>query len=166
MHTHEICPPLLTHPGWHLLTHAHAHTVIETDAIHWSSGQPFTVPGEHGGTVPCSRAPQPWQGGELQPSVHQSMSGESGNWTANLQVIGRPTLTTEPRLPQFVWFRGCVLAGLVLMVSSTRMPQGTVVSLFLFTLCTSDFQYKSHPSSRNIQWLWVLSPGNWLPTSF
>jgi len=20
---HEICPPLLTHPGWHLLTHMH-----------------------------------------------------------------------------------------------------------------------------------------------
>ena len=61
MHTHEICPPLLTHPGWHLLTHAHAqgHTLIETDGIHWSGGQPFTAPVEHGGTVLCSRAPQP-----------------------------------------------------------------------------------------------------------
>ena len=38
--------------SWHLLnTHAHAHgpTLMETDAIHWSGGQPITAPGEHGG---------------------------------------------------------------------------------------------------------------------
>ena len=53
---------------------------------------------EHGGTVPCSRAPQPWQGGGPPPlplSVHQSLSGESGNQTTNLPVIGRPTLITD-----------------------------------------------------------------------
>ena len=56
---------------------------METDAIHWSGGQPITAPG---GTVPCSRAPRPWRGGGLPPlqlSVHQSLSGESGNQTAN-----------------------------------------------------------------------------------
>jgi len=34
-------------------------THSETAAIHWSGGQPITAPGEHGGTVPCSRAPRP-----------------------------------------------------------------------------------------------------------
>jgi len=33
----------------------------------------------------------------FQLSVHQPLSGESGNQTANLPVIGQPTLTTEPR---------------------------------------------------------------------
>ena len=33
-------------------THAQGHTLMETDAIHWNSGQPFTAPREHGGTVP------------------------------------------------------------------------------------------------------------------
>jgi len=43
---HEICPPLSTHPGWQLLnTHAQGHTLRETDAIHWSGGQPFTAYG-------------------------------------------------------------------------------------------------------------------------
>ena len=32
-------------------THAQGHTLMETDAIHWSGGQPITVPGEHGDTV-------------------------------------------------------------------------------------------------------------------
>jgi len=36
--------------------HAQGHTLIETDAIHYSDGQPITAPGEHGGTVPCSMA--------------------------------------------------------------------------------------------------------------
>ena len=82
MWIHKITPPHLTHPGWHLLnTHAHAqgHTLMETDAIHWSGGQPFTAPGEHRSTVPCSRAPWPGQGGGLPPlqlSVHQSLSSE------------------------------------------------------------------------------------------
>jgi len=83
-------------------THAQGHTLIETDAVHWSGGQPITAPGEHGGTVPCSRAPRPWQGGGLPPlqlSVHQSLSGESGNVTANLPIIRQPTVTTEPRPP-------------------------------------------------------------------
>jgi len=44
---HEICPPLLTYPGWH----THGHTLIETDAIHWSGGQPITAPREHGGLL-------------------------------------------------------------------------------------------------------------------
>jgi len=49
-------------------------------------------------TVPCSRAPQPWQGGALTVSstpavsfTNLFLSGESGNRTA--------TLTAEPRPP-------------------------------------------------------------------
>ena len=44
--------------------------------------------------VPCSRARQPWQGGELprlQLSAHQSFClAVSGDWTANPLVNGRP----------------------------------------------------------------------------
>ena len=90
-------------PVEHTHAHAQGHTLMETDAVHWSGGQSFRAPGEHGwGMVPCSRAPQPWQGGGLPPlqlSVHRSLRGESGNRTANLLVIGRPTLTTETRPP-------------------------------------------------------------------
>ena len=32
-------------------THAQGHTLMETDAIYWSSGQLITAPGEHGGTL-------------------------------------------------------------------------------------------------------------------
>ena len=59
-------------------------TLMETDAIHWSGGQPITAPGETGGAVSCSRAPRPWQGGGLPPlqlSVYKCLS-------ANLPVIG------------------------------------------------------------------------------
>ena len=41
-------------------THAQGRTLIETDAIHWSGGQRFTVPEEHGSTWS-------WQGGGLTP---------------------------------------------------------------------------------------------------
>jgi len=65
----EIHKITLPHLIWHLLN-THMHRV--------------TRMGEHGGTVPLP----------LQLSFHQSLSGESGNRTANLPVIGRPTLTT------------------------------------------------------------------------
>ena len=88
-------PPLLTHPGWHLLnTHAQYHTLMETDAVHWSGGQPFTgslAQGHLGCGEEVDRHPSSCQ--------FQSLSSESGNRTANLQVIGRHTLTTEPRPP-------------------------------------------------------------------
>ena len=42
----------------HAHAHAQGHTLIETDRIHWSGEQPITAPGEHGGTVPCSRGPR------------------------------------------------------------------------------------------------------------
>ena len=42
--------------------------------------------------------------------------------------------------PQFVKLKGCVSD---MVVSSTGAPQGTVLSPFLFTLYTSDFQYNS-----------------------
>ena len=45
-------------------------------------------------------------------------------------------LTTRP---QFVRLNGCVSEQ---VVSSTGAPQGSVLSPFLFTLYTSDFQYK------------------------
>jgi len=32
-------------PVEHTHAHAQGHTLIETDAIHWSGGQPFTAPG-------------------------------------------------------------------------------------------------------------------------
>jgi len=34
MHTHEICPPLLTHPGWHLLTHTCTRSHTHRDRCH------------------------------------------------------------------------------------------------------------------------------------
>ena len=85
---HEICPPLLTYPGWH----THGHTLIETDAIHWSGGQPITAPREHG--IRCLAQRHLSRGKEvalplLQLSVHQSiLRGESGNrpsryWTTH-----------------------------------------------------------------------------------
>ena len=70
---------------------------------YWSGGQQITAPGEHGGTVPCSRAPQPWQGGELPPlqlSAHQSFYwAVSGDQTAQPSGHWTTTLTTEPRPP-------------------------------------------------------------------
>jgi len=44
---------------------------VKNILIYWSGGQPITAPMEHGGTVPFSRAPQPWQGGELPPGCHR-----------------------------------------------------------------------------------------------
>ncbi|XP_041950480.1 uncharacterized protein LOC121711184 [Alosa sapidissima] len=48
--------------------------------------------------------------------------------------------------PQFVRMGGCVSEK---VVSSTGAPQGTVLSPFLFTLYTSDFQYNS--ATRHLQ---------------
>jgi len=101
--SHEVTPPHLTHPGWHLLnTHMHRVTLswrqMQYTGVVGSQSQPITVPiTEHGGTAPCSRGPRPWQGGGLPPlqlSVHQSfLSCESGTRAADLPVIGRPNLT-------------------------------------------------------------------------
>jgi len=75
-------------------THMHMHTVtlMETDAIHWSGGQPITAPREHG--IRCLAQRHLSRGKEvalppLQLSVHQSiLRGESGNrpsryWTTH-----------------------------------------------------------------------------------
>jgi len=80
--------------------------------MHWSSGQPITASGEHGGTVPCSRAPRPWQGAGLTPLP----AGESGN--ANLPVIRRPTLTTPPRPPLVP----LCFHTIKVMISNTLLP--------------------------------------------
>ena len=52
----------------------------------------ITAAREHGGTMPFSRAPQPWQGGKLpslQVSAYQSVFWVvSGDWTAYPLVIG------------------------------------------------------------------------------
>jgi len=56
---------------------------------------------------------------------------------------------------QFVRMKGCVSEK---VVSSTAAPQGTVLSLFLFTLHTSDFQY----NWKSFQWWtkrWVQGTG-------
>ena len=42
--------------------------------------------------------------------------------------------------PQYVWLGTCLSDHLV---SSIGAPQGTVLSPFLFTLYTTDFQYRS-----------------------
>ena len=72
----------LTHP---VDTHMHRN------AIHWSGGQPFTAPGLQGRIMPCSRAPQPWQGGGLTPLAvsftnlfeWESNRQPSGDWTTH-----------------------------------------------------------------------------------
>ena len=71
--------------------------------IYWSGGQPITAPREYG--MPCSRAPQPWQGGELphvQLSAHKSFCwAVSGDWTANPLVMGRPHSPLRHRQPKY-----------------------------------------------------------------
>ena len=79
--------------------------------IYWSGGQPITAPREYG--ITCSRAPQPWQGGELprvQLSAHQTFCwAVSGDWTANPLVIGRPHSPLRHGQPKYkcknVWKR-------------------------------------------------------------
>ena len=74
------------------MTKTRIKTYEKNILIYWSGGQPITAPKEYG--VPCSRAPQPWQGGKqphVQLSAHQSFCwAVSGDWTANPLVIGRP----------------------------------------------------------------------------
>ena len=80
-------------------THTNTHTNVWKKQsykcmkkIYSYTGQPITAPREHG--VPCSRVPQPWQGGELphlQLSAQQSFCwAVSGDWTANPLVTGLP----------------------------------------------------------------------------
>ena len=94
IHTHEICPPLLTHPGWH--THAQGHTHIETDAIHWTGGQLFTASGEHGGMgVPRRWTATPpavsftnlfeWRDSNRQPSGYWTT--HSNHWATAAPLI-------------------------------------------------------------------------------
>jgi len=70
-------------------THAHAqaHTLIETDAVHWSGGQPFTAPGEHGGygalLMGTSAVTRRWTDTPPAVSFTNLFSGESGYRTAN-----------------------------------------------------------------------------------
>ena len=70
-------------PAEHTHVRAQGHTLMETDAVRWSGGQPITGHLGRGKEVDC------------HPSSCQ-LSGESGNRTTTLPVIGRPTLTTEP----------------------------------------------------------------------
>ena len=101
MHTYEICPPLLTHPGWHLLTctgsHTHGdrcHTLERWAAIH-------SVRGAWGysallkGTLAVARR---WTATPPAVSSPIFLSGESGNQTA----IGWPSLTTDSQ-PNYSW---------------------------------------------------------------
>jgi len=78
-------------------THAQGHTLMETHAIHWSGGQPFTAPGEHGvgcllkGTSAMTRR---WT--DTSPAVSSPIF-EWREWESNRQ---RPTLlTTDPQAP-------------------------------------------------------------------
>ena len=68
----------------HTCTGSHTHG--DRCHIHRSGGQPFTAPGEHGCTVPCSRAPRLRQGGlsPIQLSVHQSF--EQWEWESNRPI--------------------------------------------------------------------------------
>ena len=84
-----ISPPLSTHPGtcWH--THAQGHTLIETDTIYTGSQSQHT--GSMG--VRCLA-----QGRDKEvdwPRLTNLGENRSINRSANLPVIGRPTLTTE-----------------------------------------------------------------------
>ena len=94
----KLLNPSRLAPVKHTHAHPQGHKLMEIDAIYTGAmGSHSQHPGSMGGTVPCSRAPRPWQRGVLPPlqlSVHQSLSRQSGNRTANLPVIG-PTLTTD-----------------------------------------------------------------------
>ena len=121
MHTYEICPPLLTHPGRHLLTHTctgshtyrdRCHTLERWAAIHSAQGA-WGYSALLKGTSDMTRR---WT------ATPPAVSG-SGDRTANLQVIGRPTLTTEPRLPtEYVYINSFQIygAGNVFWVSWLR----------------------------------------------
>ena len=106
MHAHNICPPLLTHPGWHLLTHTctgshthrdRCHTLEQWAAIHRAWGA-WGYSALLKGTSTMTRR---WT--DTPPAVNFFLSGESGNQMANLSLFGRPTLTTEPRPPHLLW---------------------------------------------------------------
>jgi len=85
---HEIAPPHLTHPGWHLLEHT-------CTGSHSQRKMPYIL--EQWAAIHSARGARCLAQGlpPHQLSVHQSLSSESGNRTANLQVIGRPTVTTK-----------------------------------------------------------------------
>jgi len=59
---------------------------METDAIHWSGGQPITAPGEHGGYGAFLKGPSAVEV-EVEVDYHSSscpstnlfLSGENGN---------------------------------------------------------------------------------------
>ena len=109
------------------------------------------------------KGPQPWQGGELPPlqlSVHQSfLSGESGNRTANLQVIGRPTLTTQPRPPIRLIVKGPEL-GVKIFINFEELycPH----FLGLFSLICPDYQsgWASDNLTEHMCWLHGLCSSN------
>ena len=94
MHTSAFNPSRLAPVD----SHMHRVTHSETDAIHWSGGQPFTAAREHGGTVPCFKGTSAVTRRltDTPPAVSfTNLCGESGNRTANLPDIGQTTLTTE-----------------------------------------------------------------------
>ena len=117
-------------------THAHAqdHTLMETDAIHWSCGQPITAPREHG-AVPWSRAPQPWQGGTATPPAVSSPIFEQWEWESTRQPSGywTTTPTTEPRPPlwHILWHckrkQRCGLHDFLKHIISVTIMLGCVV---------------------------------------
>ena len=95
MHTHEICPPLLSHPGWHLLTHTHrdrCHTLELWAAVQstWGAwGYSALLEGSSAMTARWTDTP---------PAVSFINLFDWREWESNRQlVIGRPILSTEPQ---------------------------------------------------------------------
>jgi len=85
-------------PGEHTHAHTQGHTLMETGAIHWSSGQPMGAWGYSAllkGTLAVARR---WTATPPAVSSPIFLSGESGNQTA----IGWPSLTTDSQ-PNYSW---------------------------------------------------------------
>ena len=128
---HGICPPLLTHPGWHLLNiHAHGHTLrerchtLEQWAANHSARGAWGYSALLKGTSAVARR---WTDTPSAVSfTNQFLWVVSGTQTTNLPVTGRPTPITEPRPYCDSWAWWTMKASGFIIIWSEKMSSGTI----------------------------------------
>ena len=147
MHTHEICPPLLTHPGWHLLTHTCTHThrdrchTLERWATIHSTRGAWGYSALLKGTSAMTRR---WTA-PLQLSVHQSyewwkwglIRQPSGHGTTHSHHWATAARTSVPAIISFssmVFTVALPFPVLIRLFSAFGIQIGCVASL-LICLC-------------------------------